>query len=79
MEQLQNVFIIVAQVFIYCGAAMFIACFCVGAFLLWQMFILSAYTYKMIYKWNRYKQIPIEGRAEADASGKFPDDTANIK
>ena len=79
MESLKDVFLIVAQVFIYCGAAMFIVCFCFGAALLWQMFSLSVYTYKLMYKWNRYKRIPIEGRAEADASGKFPDDTANIK
>ena len=79
MEQLQDVFLIVSQILIYCGAAMFIVCFCMGAFLTWQMLSLSIYTYKMIHKWNRYKRIPIEGRAEADASGKFPDDTANIK
>lgn len=79
MENLQQVFSIVAQVFIYCGAIMFIACFCVGAFLMWQMMTLTVYTYRMMYKWSRYKRIPIEGRAEADASGRFPDDTANIK
>lgn len=79
MEQLKDVFLIVAQVFIYCGAAMFIVCFCFGAVLLWQMLILSAYTYKMMHKWSRYKRIPVEGRAEADASKHFPDDTKDIK
>lgn len=79
MESLKDVFLVVAHVFIYCGAAMFLACFCFGAVLLWQMLVLSAYTYKMMYKWSRYKRIPLEGRAEADASGYFPDDTKNIK
>jgi hypothetical protein len=77
--EINQVFSIVAQIFIYCGAAMFIACFCMGALLMWQMFSLSMYTYKMLYKWNRFKKIPIEGRAEAIKSGKFPDDTENIK
>lgn len=58
---------------------MFLVCFLVGATLMWQMFSLSVYTYKLMHKWSRYKRIPLEGRAEADASGKFPDDTANIK
>lgn len=79
MNEIFDIFTVVAQVLIICGGIMFVACFIVGAVLVWQMFTLSAYTYRLIHKWNNYKRIPVHGRAEADKSGKFPDDTENVK
>lgn len=79
MNEILEIFTIVAQVFIICGGVMFIACFVVGAVLVWQMFTLSAYTYRLIHKWNNYKRIPVEGREEADKSKHFNDDTKDIK
>ena len=79
MQELIDVFYVIAQVFVFCGAIMFMICFILGAIAVWQMFKLSLYAVQMTHKWNRYKRLPLEGRHEADKSGKFPREEDNVK
>jgi hypothetical protein len=79
MQEIEAVATFVAKILIYCGGAAFLICFLFGAKLLWEIVKLALYTQKLINKWGQYKRIPVEGRAEADRSGHFEDDTKEIK
>lgn len=79
MEEVQVVFTTVAKILIYCGGAVFLICFFMGAKLLWEMLKLAIYTHKLVNKWSQYKRIPIEGREDALKSKHFEDDTKEIK
>lgn len=79
MEHLLWIFTIVAEILIVCGGIAFLFCFLFGAKLLWEMFKLSLYTSKLIHKWSKYKQIPVEGKEEAQKSEYFKDDTEETK
>ena len=79
MEDLAWIATLVAKVIIVCGGLAFLICFYFGAKLLWEMIKLSIYTSRLIHKWGKYKTLPVEAREEADKSGKFDDDTKNIK
>ena len=71
MQDITEVFTIVAKVFIYCGATMFIVCFLMGAYTLYQIFSTTLYTIKVAKKWHDYNNLSQEAKIELIKSSKF--------
>lgn len=71
MQDITEVFTIVAKVFIYCGATMFIICFLAGAYTVYQIFSTTLYTIKITKLWHDYNNMSPEAKIEAMKSSRF--------
>lgn len=64
MNELQDVFIVVAKVFIYLGATMFGVCFLFGAYTFYHIFKTTLTTIELTARWNSYHKMTPEAKLE---------------
>jgi hypothetical protein len=64
VNEIQDVLVIVAKVFIYLGATMFCICFVFGAYAVWQIWNTTLATIKIAAKWNGYHKLSPEGKLD---------------
>lgn len=71
MEELTSVFTFVAKVLIYCGGVMFVACFAMGAYTLYQVFSTTLYTIRITKMWHDFNKMSPEAKVEALKNDRF--------
>jgi hypothetical protein len=71
MEELTFVFTLVAKILIYCGGIMFLVCFLMGAYTLYQLFSTTLYTIRITKMWQQFAKMTPEEKAEALKNHRF--------
>ena len=71
MEELTFVFTLVAKILIYCGGVMFLVCFLMGAYTLYQLFTTTLYTIRITKMWQEFAKMTPEEKALAIKNDRF--------
>jgi hypothetical protein len=71
MEELTFVFTLVAKILIYCGGVMFLVCFLMGAYTLYQVFSTTLYTIRLTKMWQQFAKMTPEEKVEALKNDRF--------